>query len=150
MWDLPGPGIEPMSPALEGRFFITEPPGKPSVKFFIQQIHEYVTWQGPRLLSAPATQFSPLRQPPHENFSLWKWLWLLASLCNFFVFMLALLTLIHVVVWMVIHKQMCWHPNPRTCEHDFIVEKKKRERDVIKLRIFRLSWISSKSSDQCP
>ena len=27
--DLPGPGIEPTSPALAGRFFTTEPPGKP-------------------------------------------------------------------------------------------------------------------------
>ena len=27
--DLPDPGIEPMSPALVGRFFSTEPPGKP-------------------------------------------------------------------------------------------------------------------------
>ena len=26
--DLPDPGIEPASPALVGRFFITEPPGK--------------------------------------------------------------------------------------------------------------------------
>ena len=26
--DLPGPGIEPTSPALAGRFFINEPPGK--------------------------------------------------------------------------------------------------------------------------
>ena len=30
MWDLPGLGIEPMSPALASRFFTTEPPGKPS------------------------------------------------------------------------------------------------------------------------
>ena len=29
MWDLPGSGIEPMSPALAGGFFTTEPPGKP-------------------------------------------------------------------------------------------------------------------------
>ena len=29
MWALPGPGIEPVSPALAGRFFTTEPPGKP-------------------------------------------------------------------------------------------------------------------------
>ena len=29
MWDLPRPGIEPVSPALAKRFFITEPPGKP-------------------------------------------------------------------------------------------------------------------------
>ena len=27
--DLPDPGIEPTSPALAGRFFTTEPPGKP-------------------------------------------------------------------------------------------------------------------------
>ena len=27
--DLPDPGIEPESPALTGRFFTTEPPGKP-------------------------------------------------------------------------------------------------------------------------
>ena len=33
MWDLPGPGIEPASPALAGRFLTTAPPGKslPSV-----------------------------------------------------------------------------------------------------------------------
>ena len=29
MWDPPGPGIEPVSPALAGGFFTTEPPGKP-------------------------------------------------------------------------------------------------------------------------
>ena len=27
IWNLPGPGIEPLSPALAGRFFTTEPPG---------------------------------------------------------------------------------------------------------------------------
>ena len=30
MWDLLESGIKPMSPALAGRFFTTEPPGKPS------------------------------------------------------------------------------------------------------------------------
>ena len=29
MWDLPGPGIKPVSPALADRFFTTVPPGKP-------------------------------------------------------------------------------------------------------------------------
>ena len=28
MWDLPGPGFEPVSPALAGRFLTTAPPGK--------------------------------------------------------------------------------------------------------------------------
>ena len=29
MWDLPRPGLEPVSPALTGRFLTTAPPGKP-------------------------------------------------------------------------------------------------------------------------
>ena len=29
MWDLPGPGLEPASPALAGGFLTTAPPGKP-------------------------------------------------------------------------------------------------------------------------
>ena len=28
MWDLPGPGLEPMSPALAGRFLTAVPPAK--------------------------------------------------------------------------------------------------------------------------
>ena len=31
MWDLPGPGLEPVSPALAGRFSTTAPPGKPLI-----------------------------------------------------------------------------------------------------------------------
>ena len=37
MWDLPGPGIEPESPALAGRFFTTEPPGKPPEISFLME-----------------------------------------------------------------------------------------------------------------
>ena len=29
MWDLPRPGLEPVCPALAGRFLTTAPPGKP-------------------------------------------------------------------------------------------------------------------------
>ena len=29
MWDLPEPGIKPMSPPLAGRFFTIDPPGRP-------------------------------------------------------------------------------------------------------------------------
>ena len=36
MWDLPKPGIEPMSPALAGRFLTTEPSGKPLLWFEIK------------------------------------------------------------------------------------------------------------------
>ena len=34
MWDLPRPGLEPVSPALAGRLSTTAPPGKPSFIFF--------------------------------------------------------------------------------------------------------------------
>ena len=33
MWDLPRPGLEPVSPALAGRFSTTAPPGKPWIFF---------------------------------------------------------------------------------------------------------------------
>ena len=34
MWDLPRPGLEPVSPALAGRLSTTAPPGKPKKYFF--------------------------------------------------------------------------------------------------------------------
>ena len=34
MWDLPRPGLEPVSPALAGRLPTTAPPGKPRILFF--------------------------------------------------------------------------------------------------------------------
>ena len=34
MWDLPRPGLEPVFPALAGRFSTTAPPGKPPLLFF--------------------------------------------------------------------------------------------------------------------
>ena len=33
-WDLPGPGIKPVSSALASGFFTTEPPGKPYFSYF--------------------------------------------------------------------------------------------------------------------
>ena len=42
--DLPDPGIEPVSPkspALAGRFFTTEPPGKPHVLYICVFIYMY-------------------------------------------------------------------------------------------------------------
>ena len=38
MWDHPGSGIEPVSPALAGRFFATESPGKPRTR--LRECHE--------------------------------------------------------------------------------------------------------------
>ena len=41
MWDLPGPGIEPVFPALAGGFLTTVPPGKPSF-LFIDKLHSTI------------------------------------------------------------------------------------------------------------
>ena len=35
MWDLPRPGLEPVSPALAGRFSTTAPPGKPPTILYV-------------------------------------------------------------------------------------------------------------------
>ena len=40
MWDLPRSGIEPVSPALAGGFFTTEPPGKPRTSLFKERERE--------------------------------------------------------------------------------------------------------------
>ena len=39
MWDLPGPGIEPVSPALAGGFFTTKPSGKPGLHYLFIHIN---------------------------------------------------------------------------------------------------------------
>ena len=40
MWDLPGPGLEPVSPALAGGFLTTAPPGKPKMSAFLKDVFE--------------------------------------------------------------------------------------------------------------
>ena len=42
MWDLPGPGHEPVSPALAGGFLTTAPPGKPRAFLIICIIISFI------------------------------------------------------------------------------------------------------------
>ena len=45
MWDLPRPGLEPVSPALAGRFSTTAPPGKPGFfKLYENEIQQFHPW----------------------------------------------------------------------------------------------------------
>ena len=57
MWDLPRPGLEPVSPALAGRFSTTAPPGKPL------QLILAVSWErrqkAGRRVSTPSSSFPP-------------------------------------------------------------------------------------------
>ena len=44
MWDLPRPGLEPVSPALAGGFLTTEPPGKPQQIYLLSARHCSGLW----------------------------------------------------------------------------------------------------------
>ena len=44
MWDLPRPGLEPVTPALAGRFSTTVPPGKPFCWFFDWVVCFFSCW----------------------------------------------------------------------------------------------------------
>ena len=71
MWDLPGPGLEPMSPVLAGGFLTIEPPEKPLAKFLILKEKEknsgwkgklhvkMKTLGGPQIISPPSKYLIP-------------------------------------------------------------------------------------------
>ena len=46
VWDLPRPGLKPVSPALAGRFSSTAPPGKPLKNFLMELIYSIVLVSG--------------------------------------------------------------------------------------------------------
>ena len=50
LWDLPGPGVEPVSPALAGGFLTTEPPRK-SHNVLLKRKVEEANWQSGRNIS---------------------------------------------------------------------------------------------------
>jgi len=66
VWNLPKPGIEPMSPTLAGRFFSTAPPGKSLVQFMCQNLCENCDpiklKLTPRFLSTHSVLLAPLLQ----------------------------------------------------------------------------------------
>ena len=51
--DLPYPGIKPMSPALAGAFFTTEPPGSPIVTLLVCKISQRTSWMCLRVTYHP-------------------------------------------------------------------------------------------------
>ena len=71
-WDPPGPGIEPMSPALAGGFFTTEPPWKPSWSLFIPPPHDPSSILNPQALASYLPSLDPHRslpRPPLTRFN---------------------------------------------------------------------------------
>ena len=79
MWDLPGPGLEPLFPALAGGFLTTVPPGKPCLFFYhLNFIYFFIQWVlisylfytykciyvNPNLPIHPTTTIAPRHFPP--------------------------------------------------------------------------------------
>ena len=63
MWDLPRPGMEPMSPALAGGFFTTESPGKPEGSS-CYPFHPYtMSWGPDTICPKPNTNQHQQTQP---------------------------------------------------------------------------------------
>ena len=65
MWDLPRPGLEPVSPASAGRFSTTAPPGKPQMNFIFkkrewtgQRRTRSTWWQGTLILVIGRTLYN--------------------------------------------------------------------------------------------
>ena len=68
MWDLHRPGIEPMSPALAGRFLTTVPPGKPPFHMFLFFSFEaLIIWDFIFLPLFEKSLYIPLNCKPYEG-----------------------------------------------------------------------------------
>ena len=67
MWDLPGPGLELMSPALAGGFLTTAPPGKSYSQFFEEPPYCFPQWLN-QLTFPPTVQKGSLFSTPSPAF----------------------------------------------------------------------------------
>ena len=92
-WDLPRPGLEPVSPALSGGFSTTAPPGKPRIPFFnlillplhllvygcvcvcVYQIRSHVG-EGPELCRTTAFLLVCSHRGPHTFWNLLESFWI--------------------------------------------------------------------------
>ena len=66
MWDLPRPGVEPVSPALADRFSTTAPPGKPQYGVFVQRTHKTGWCSVPGLLQQNQLAVKLRHRLPHR------------------------------------------------------------------------------------
>ena len=55
-WDLPRPGIEPVSPVLSGRLFTTESPRKPWYVYFLFISFDHALWLRGILVPQPENE----------------------------------------------------------------------------------------------
>ena len=78
MWDLPRPGLEPVSPALAGRFSTTAPPGKPNRRILN---HCATTREVPDVILRPVS--FAIRQSAFKSCTTTWYLWNLGGVYSF-------------------------------------------------------------------
>ena len=67
MWDLPGSGVKPMSSALAGGFFTTEPAGKPLSIFLIWRKLDGLMTKGSQIQQMYDLMFLRSDKQPHNK-----------------------------------------------------------------------------------
>ena len=78
MWDLPRPGLEPVSPALAGRFSTTAPPGKSSRT--LNSPPNWPSWIHPLYLWSFISYFLDLFPLDHYFFGRFAWFYFLTHI----------------------------------------------------------------------
>ena len=78
MWDLPRPGLEPVSPALAGRFSTTAPPGKPLCHYLLTS-HSTFSWLSKTPINIDWFYLYDFASKDIHilpgNACLWTWIW---------------------------------------------------------------------------
>ena len=94
MWDLPGPGLEPMSPALAGGFLITAAPGKSTHQYF-----EIIVV----IILAPRSLFDVLiKKPPyHYNANAFLNILMTVFKYNWFILNFIMCILIYIIIHII-------------------------------------------------
>ena len=67
MWDLLGPGLEPVSPALAGRFFTIAPPGKSAYAILMVPARTVIRFLSRLMFEAPEGQDDGLKLRPFPS-----------------------------------------------------------------------------------
>ena len=65
MWELPGPGLEPVSPALAGGFLTSTPPGKPYLVHSLPSPHTRIYSLTTRMYASYVHHFILVAQSTH-------------------------------------------------------------------------------------
>ena len=128
-WDLPRPGLEPVSLALAGRFSTTEPPGKPwesyfNQKYAIKTLPSHLFHSNPTKYLWPVTP-KILRRCWRLISAEWRWAFFHFSFLfknNFYIFLIRETRHAHEIIWKIHNRhQKINNPTPRLRDNNLLI-----------------------------